>query len=695
MPTFQRNIHLLAVVFNSLSKMKYMMFCVFCMCGGGHLFAQVSDSSKSLQLTVQEDMLNLKSRGLKKEQIYSASKTLENFINAPVSVTVITQKMIEQTGVNSIAEALRLAPGLWVQQKTNGNYEVHIRHSFSSSNNLLQDAKNQQLLVVIDHAPQYDYLFGGILWEALPVDIQDIERIEVIRTPSVVFFGNAAINGVIHIFTKQTQDNDLQLSLNSQSGTALSNPGASGSDLSAIHRGALSFGLSDKLQFRFSGNYYFLNRFQDSYFLLTENRYLPSDSLLFFKQDAPQTNLNTKLGRESLGLNAFTTYTLSKKVLFTTQLSYQNSHAQTIHTDDTLALTQRKSALYGINLNGYVYNFHLNASHYRGERNYALGYIGNDFQLEHTQASLNYLFQKKAWQLQSGFGFLHTSNASITLADAAALSANRLVGYHAFAKANLTPLSKWRLMASVRGDKYEQGSPVYLSYQISSSVKIKNHLIRGSYTYNEGIPLVRQHQQRVIHMLLPGLMPNKTQTSELGWRARILSKINVSMEVFYSQLAFNQTYIPVASPPSNAGKLLQSFVQVGASARGQVWFNKLQIGGFVTVQRLGNDLAQLQSDSLKSTPQFYGGLHLNYMGFLNKLNANIQLYFYDQAQLNTKYGSIDIPARSLINFRVSYKVWREHLVFFNARNALNTQQREYAFADSISGMYLLGFKIKI
>lgn len=126
------------------------MFCVFCICCGGHLFAQVTDSSKSLQLTVREDMLNLKSRGLKKEQIYSASKTLENFINAPVSATVITQKMIEQTGVNNIPEALRLAPGLWVQQKTNGNYEVHIRHSFSSSNNLLQDTKNQQLLVVID-----------------------------------------------------------------------------------------------------------------------------------------------------------------------------------------------------------------------------------------------------------------------------------------------------------------------------------------------------------------------------------------------------------------------------------------------------------------------------------------------------------------------------------------------------------------
>ena len=49
----------------------------------------------TLRLQVREDMLHLKAKGLKKEQIYSASKKLEDFANATVSATVISQKMLE------------------------------------------------------------------------------------------------------------------------------------------------------------------------------------------------------------------------------------------------------------------------------------------------------------------------------------------------------------------------------------------------------------------------------------------------------------------------------------------------------------------------------------------------------------------------------------------------------------------------
>ncbi|OJJ21594.1 hypothetical protein BKI52_13840 [marine bacterium AO1-C] len=657
-------------------------------------WGQVTDSITRLRLTVREDMLNLKSKGLKQEQIYSASKTLEKYLSAPLSATIITQKMIEQTGVTNIAEALRLAPGVLVQQKTNGNYEVHIRQSFSSQNNLLQDAHNQQLLVVIDHAPQYDYLFGGILWEALPVGLQDIERIEVIRTPSVVFFGSAAITGVIHIFTKQIEDNDLQLSLNSQAGIAGATIQDASRDLSALHRGALSFGISDRLRFRLSGHYQFINRFQDEYFLLNENRYIQSDSLLFFKQNVPQTNLNTKLGLERQGINLFTTYQPSKKVLFTSQLSYQNSHAQTILTDDTLALVQRKSTMYGINVNGYFHNFHLNISRYQGVRNYALGYTGNDFDVAQTQASLNYVFTRKTFQAQSGVGVLQSENTPLSELNPSALSQNNLTGYHAFAKFDFTPIPAWRLMTSVRGDKYAEVSPINVSYQLSSTFTIQNHLIRGAYTYNEGVAFVRQFSQQIARTLLPEVPSHRMTSAELGWTARIASKINTSVEVFYNQRALSNTYLPVTSTTdAQTNQVLRS--QIGATGRVQAWLNKLQVEVFASLQRSGENWAQLQNGDFKNTAQLYGGIQLNYLGFLNRFNANVQVYFYDQHQFDATYGSLTTPSRTLVNLMVSYKFWREHYFFLNARNALNTQQKEYAFADDIAGMYLLGLKINI
>lgn len=111
---------------------------------------QPPDSTKTnWRLKVREDLLYLKATGLKKKEIYSASRKPEHFFDAPLASSVITQKMLQQTGVTNIVEALRLIPGLLVHQKTNGNYEVNIRHSFSAANSLLSDQKNQQLLVVI------------------------------------------------------------------------------------------------------------------------------------------------------------------------------------------------------------------------------------------------------------------------------------------------------------------------------------------------------------------------------------------------------------------------------------------------------------------------------------------------------------------------------------------------------------------
>lgn len=673
--------------------MKYIITYLLCALCWSQLLAQKpnTDSIRRLQLSVREDMLNLKVKGLKKEQIYSASKTLEDFINSPVSATVITRKMIEQTGATSIPEALRLAPGLWVTQKTNGNYDVHIRGDQTAPGSLLQDTKNGQLMVVINHAPQYDYLFGGILWEALPVAIDDVERIEVVRTPSAVFFGTAAITGVVHIFTNTVQDNDLKLDINAQVGAMPYNVKNGNKDLSFFNGASLSFGVSDKLRFRFSGNYQSLKRSQDTYYLLSENKYVESDSLLFYKQNVIETNLNTKLAQERLGVNGFVFYNPSSKIFITSQLSFQGSHAQTVQTDDTLALAQRKSSIYGINVNAYVHNFHFNGSYHGGKRDYALGYSDNEYRVEQLQASLNYRMKYKGITLQPGAGFLQAQSISVLNPD----SVKVLTDYYAFVRTDLNPLPKLRIMASIRGDIYEQQDKPYLSYQISSSYKIGTHFLRGSYTYNQGLPLVRQVRQNSHHTLLPNLRPNTNRVAELGWNAIIVAKIRASAEIFYNQGNYNYTSFDSTANTTDQPSLPNTFAltQAGASAQVSVWLNKFQVGGFLTMQRSGQTLAQLSGDGLKNTPQFYGGFQLNYNGLLNKLTANANVYFYNQYNLTTQYQTLTIPAKTLLNIKVSYKIWNENSIFFNARNALNISTTEYAYADNIAGMYLVGLKI--
>jgi len=54
---------------------------------------------------------------------------------------------------------------------------------------------------MIDNRIVYSYFTGGTFWETLPVDIVDIERIEIVRGPASALYGPNAVAGVIHIIT--------------------------------------------------------------------------------------------------------------------------------------------------------------------------------------------------------------------------------------------------------------------------------------------------------------------------------------------------------------------------------------------------------------------------------------------------------------------------------------------------------------
>ncbi|MGC3978729.1 MAG: Plug domain-containing protein [Paludibacteraceae bacterium] len=83
-----------------------------------------------------------------------------------------------------------MVPGLIVREKTNGNYDVHIRGNDNMPpKGMFIYSENSISLVMIDGRPVYNYSFGGTFWEALPVDLVDVERIEIIRGPSSALYG--------------------------------------------------------------------------------------------------------------------------------------------------------------------------------------------------------------------------------------------------------------------------------------------------------------------------------------------------------------------------------------------------------------------------------------------------------------------------------------------------------------------------
>lgn len=142
------------------------------------------------------DYFELPPEQLVNAEVISVSKRPEKLSGTSSAVYVITHEDIRRSGVRSVPDALRMAPGVNVAQADANSWAVSIR----GFNGVLAN----KLLVMIDGRTVYNPLFAGTYWELQDVVLDDIDRIEVIRGPGGTLWGANAVNGVINIITKHT-----------------------------------------------------------------------------------------------------------------------------------------------------------------------------------------------------------------------------------------------------------------------------------------------------------------------------------------------------------------------------------------------------------------------------------------------------------------------------------------------------------
>ncbi len=148
--------------------------------------------------TTEIDWSTLSLEQLASAEIISVGKKTQTIANAPAAIFVITQEDMRRSGVTTIPEALRLAPGLQVARIDANKWAVTSRGFNGRFAN--------KLLVLMDGRTLYTPLFSGVYWELQDTLIEDIERIEVIRGPGATLWGANAVNGVINIITKHSRD---------------------------------------------------------------------------------------------------------------------------------------------------------------------------------------------------------------------------------------------------------------------------------------------------------------------------------------------------------------------------------------------------------------------------------------------------------------------------------------------------------
>jgi iron complex outermembrane receptor protein len=131
-------------------------------------------------------------------EVTSASRKEQRAGDVAAAVFVITQDDIRRSGMTTIPDLLRLAPGVEVAQINSNKWAVSVR----GFNALFAN----KLLVLVDGRSIYNRIFSGVLWDTEDLVLDDIDRIEVIRGPGAAIWGANAVNGVINIVTKSAAD---------------------------------------------------------------------------------------------------------------------------------------------------------------------------------------------------------------------------------------------------------------------------------------------------------------------------------------------------------------------------------------------------------------------------------------------------------------------------------------------------------
>ncbi|MEO5995984.1 MAG: TonB-dependent receptor [Chitinophagaceae bacterium] len=419
--------------------------------------------------TKQETYDDLSLKDLLNIKIVSVSKKPEWLFDAPLSASVITKDDIRKAGSTSIMEALRLVPGMIAREQNNGNYDIHIRGMDNVPPNAPFDGNATTTLVMIDNRPIYNYLKGGTFWETLPVDLNDIEKIEVVRGPAAALYGPNAVSGVINIITRQPQKEGLYLVANAKQG----------GNQSFINNASVGY-QSNKWNMVASGNYQHRNRTQTSYFEMYRNRWIDHPAFFIGLLGNTLLNINEMYPNPALAMqkyagNIFLNFVPSEKTRFNLKTGAQHSVVQTVSTENgvTPFTTVLSDSKY-VDLRAAIKGITAQVSYNQGTQKTNSG-AQNKYYFCTFDANAEYNYIRDNFSLKPGLSYRSaiyddTKYSGISLKNGyfnsrgiiTTLSASLRGEYNSFK-------DKLRLVAGFSANKFNYPDSTYISYQLAAT----------------------------------------------------------------------------------------------------------------------------------------------------------------------------------------------------------------------------------
>jgi iron complex outermembrane receptor protein len=153
---------------------------------------ETQPASTSAQLTSLslEDLMRIEV-----PTVYGASKFEQKTTEAPSSVTVVTSEEIKRFGFRTLADVLQSVQGFYV------SYDRSTM--FLGTRGINLGDFNSRVLVLVDgHRINNNLTDGAAIGTDFILDVDLIERVEIIRGPGSVLYGNNAFFGVVNVITR-------------------------------------------------------------------------------------------------------------------------------------------------------------------------------------------------------------------------------------------------------------------------------------------------------------------------------------------------------------------------------------------------------------------------------------------------------------------------------------------------------------
>ncbi len=473
--------------------------------------------------------------GTYEEVVVTASRRAQTVIEAPVATTVITDEEIRMSGATNIPELLRRVPGMDVMAMGVASYDV--------SNRGFNNRLSNKVLVLVDGRSVYEDFLGFTLWPTLPVEMEEIERIEIVRGPGSALYGANAFAAVVNIITRTP-------------GTGPSNQASFTAGNGNILRGSyVASGRIENVRYRASAGYEQADKWSSDY--------SPE------RVDVVPQVADPNLGLRAEHANAIVTYTPSRDIEISgsggvTQVYtevYPPGILRNFFLDGTETYTKLDLRLGPVKLRSF-WN-HLDATagpeYWPSTAPSIVNKVGSD--VVDIEAQID-----EAFSLLGSHHFVAGASWRLKRIDWNIIPGNlRIENYFAaFAQDEWRPIDPFRVIASYRIDRdpiisgqpgYAQSPRLSLVYLLTPS-----HALHASVgtafrepTYEESfvqlpVPLVDPQGAEIVANGTVGLQPESMFAVELGYTAE-LDPISWDINVYRNEVHNLIVLAPVTLAP--------------------------------------------------------------------------------------------------------------------------------------------------